>query len=254
MTLRGRAVVGQLWQRWRGSGLLLLGLTLLLAASFATSAQAAGESIYITPPTSAKVDGPYSFTVSGYAPQSERLYFFDDIDSCGPSPYVEHSVHNAIGDDLPVNGNFQYVLGGWESSTATTYYACAYLVDASAPANPSAGVLAQNFQSFAVESARRPATRHERSAIAGALSSAAVPLPPRCLRIWISTINSRWAFVRPLWGHAGCPHGNGYGVIYRNRKGRWQIDFEASGKSCARATPRPHQPRSPQTVASGLGC
>lgn len=149
MTLRRLAGVGP--RRLRRGGLLFLGMTLLLAMSFSGSANAAGESIYITPPTGAKTGVSYSFTVSGYAPQTEQLYFFDDVESCGPSPYVEHAVHNANGDDDTVTGNFQYVSSGWSSPRATTYYVCAYLVDASESSNPAGGVLAEKFQSFAVQ-------------------------------------------------------------------------------------------------------
>lgn len=153
MTLWHFAGVGWLSRRWRGGGTLFVSAFVFLATAFVGNAQAAGESIYITPPSSAKVGISYSFTVSGYAPQTEQLYFFDDVESCGSSPYVEHAVHNANGDDYTVTGNFQNVSSGWNSPKATTYYVCAYLVDASEPLNPSGGVLAEKFQSFAVQGA-----------------------------------------------------------------------------------------------------
>ncbi len=147
----GLAGSGWLSRRWRSTGLLVLSVTLLFAASFAGSARAAGNSLGIQPPTNAKVGKGYSFTVSGVAASSERLYLFDDIDSCGPSPHVEHAVHDANGGEYVVSGSFTKTSGGWRSPKATTYHICAYLASSSAPYYPTSRyLLARTGKSFKV--------------------------------------------------------------------------------------------------------
>ena len=133
----------------RAGGLLLL-TAAVVVCGFGGSALAAGNSLSITPPTNAKVHKSYSFTVSGSAGQIERLYFFDDVEKCGPSPHVEHALHNANGDDYIVNGSFNKLSHGWRSPKATTYNVCAYLVQISQPFNPKNGVLLRSSKTFSV--------------------------------------------------------------------------------------------------------
>lgn len=133
----------------RGSLLLLLTAAVLVCA-FGGAALAAGNSIRITPPTNAKINKSYSFTVSGTAGQIERLYLFDDVLRCGPNPHVEHSVHNANGDDFIVNGAFSKTSRGWRSPRRATYHICAYLVQISQPFNPKSGVLLRAGKGFSV--------------------------------------------------------------------------------------------------------
>lgn len=139
----------------RRSSLPLLLLTAAIVVTpFAGAALAAGNSLSIKPPINAKVGKSYSFTVSGVAASAERLYLFDDIDACGPSPHVEHAVHNANGDDFQVSGSFTETSHGWRSPKATSYNICAYLVTSSAPYNPTSGyVLARTSKSFKVSRA-----------------------------------------------------------------------------------------------------
>ncbi len=131
------------------SRLLLLTAAIVVCA-FGGTALAAGNSISITPPTNAKINKSYSFTVSGSAGQIERLYVFDDVLKCGPNPHVEHAVHNANGDDFIVNGSFRKNSRGWRSPRRTTYYVCAYLVQISQPFNPKSGVLLHASKGFQV--------------------------------------------------------------------------------------------------------
>ncbi len=133
----------------RISALLLLTAATVLCA-FGGAALAAGNSISINVPTNAKVNKNYSFTVSGFAPTTERLYYFNDVKKCGANPHVEHAVHNANGYAPTVHGNFKYVSGGWRSPQAKTYYVCAYLVKSSEPKNGPNGVLLRASKGFTV--------------------------------------------------------------------------------------------------------
>ncbi len=134
--------------RW-ASRLLVLTAAVVITA-FCGAALAQGDSLSIKPPKNARVNKNYSFTVSGFASTTERLYFFDDVVRCGPNPHVEHAVHNANGDDYTVSGSFTKVSHGWRSPKSTTYHVCAYLVNSSAPFNPSSGVLLTASKKFKV--------------------------------------------------------------------------------------------------------
>lgn len=137
----------------RASRLLLL-TAAIVATSFGGAALAQGNSLSITPPTNAKVNKSYSFRVSGFAASSERLYFFDDVDKCGPNPHVEHASppagHAANGDVYTVSGAFSKTSSGWRSPKATTYHICAYLTSSSVPRNSASGVLLRVGKSFHV--------------------------------------------------------------------------------------------------------
>lgn len=133
----------------RASRLLIL-TAAIVATAFGGTALAASNSISIKTPSSARVNKSYSFTVSGSAATSERLYFFDDVFNCGANPHVEHAVHNANGKDYLVNGAFRKVSNGWRSPKAKTYHVCAYLVNASEPFNGSGGVITHTFKAFTV--------------------------------------------------------------------------------------------------------
>jgi len=111
----------------------------IAVTAFGGVALAAANTISIKAPTHARVNVGYRFTVTGFAANSERLYFFNDVDKCGANPHVEHALHNANGDDFVVDGAFKEVSKGWRSPKATTYYVCAYLVKASEPFNGAGG-------------------------------------------------------------------------------------------------------------------
>ncbi|MBV8915382.1 MAG: hypothetical protein JOZ05_20375 [Acetobacteraceae bacterium] len=133
----------------RASRLLLL-TAAIVGTAFGGAALAAADSISIEAPTHARVNVSYRFTVKGFAAKSQRLYFFNDVDSCGANPHVEHAVHNANGDDFMVDGAFREVSKGWRSPKATTYHVCAYLVKASEPFNGAGGVIKRASTSFKV--------------------------------------------------------------------------------------------------------
>jgi|tagenome__1003787_1003787.scaffolds.fasta_scaffold20911958_2 hypothetical protein len=75
--------------------------------------------------------------------------------------------------------------------------------------------------------ARRHPRAHERRAIASHMG-----VPPRCARIWISTVNRRWASFRSstrrtcvMWA------GDGVVVLHR-RNGRWHQAVAGSDIPC----------------------
>jgi hypothetical protein len=81
--------------------------------------------------------------------------------------------------------------------------------------------------------ARRHPRDRERRAIA-----ARMHVPPRCARVWISTVDRRWASFRSSTRQS-CLQWAGDGIVILHRgNGRWRPVFEGSDIPC----PVPHVP------------
>ncbi len=122
----------------------------IACTAFAGSALASGSgnSIHVSVPGHVRVGVQYSVTIKGHAAKSEALYMFVDYFKCASTPAGEH--HRANGDIWAVHGSFKKVSSGWNSPKTGADHVCAYLVKASAPRNPSSGVLAHKFLTYTV--------------------------------------------------------------------------------------------------------
>lgn len=120
----------------------------VLSALSVATALASGNAVNAQPPSTVHVGTPYAIRLSGHANKTERLYMFVDYHGCAATPAGEHV--RANGDIWTVNGDFKEKSAGWTSPLKGKDHVCAYLVKASAPKNPSGGVLAHDFVSYQV--------------------------------------------------------------------------------------------------------
>ncbi len=141
----------------RTTGRPLVGVPALAAAILCTvlvgTAVAASNKISrIGVPAHAKVKQRFSITVKGHAAHRVTMYVFFDAFACKSNPAAEYKRH-AYGLFGPVKkGNFNLLVKPPAKlpGQAIKIHVCAYLVKASAPRNPSSGVLAHRYASFRV--------------------------------------------------------------------------------------------------------
>jgi hypothetical protein len=133
-------------------------MAVALLAMFVADAAAAGNVIHVQAPGNARQCSShcarkhklYSIGLSGHARGTKLLYLFVDYNACASTPAEEHS--RANGDIWQVSGDFSEVSPGWHTPRAGPDHVCAYLVRASAPRNPSSGVVAHAFATYTVHS------------------------------------------------------------------------------------------------------
>jgi hypothetical protein len=120
----------------------------VLSALFVATAVASGNVVLAHAPGNVTVGTRYAIKLSGHADTTERLYMFVDYQSCASTPAGEHV--RANGDIWKVKGDFRETSANWSSPHKGKDHVCAYLVKASAPKNPSGGVLAHDFVTYYV--------------------------------------------------------------------------------------------------------
>ncbi len=136
----------------RLSGVPALAVAILCTVLVGTAVAASNRISRIGVPAHAKVKQRFSITVKGHAAHRVTMYVFFDARACKSNPAAEYK-RRAYGLFGPVKkGDFNLLVKPSPRlpSQAIKIHVCAYLVRASAPKNPSSGVLAHRFASFRV--------------------------------------------------------------------------------------------------------
>ena len=118
-----------------------------LLATFAATALAASNTLQVHVPNNATAGQKYKVKMDGHATGTKILYVFLDYRGCRQTPAGEHN--RANGYIWQVTGDYTEV-GIGSSPHSGTNHVCAYLVKKSEPKNPSIGIVATDFVTFAI--------------------------------------------------------------------------------------------------------